>query len=51
MLGVNVYEPFARPEKLYAPKVLALVTAVDAPESVTVAPAVPAEPEMLHVEA
>ena len=38
MLGVTVYEPFARPVKLYAPEVFAVTVAVAAPVSVTVAP-------------
>jgi hypothetical protein len=38
LLGVTVYEPFARPLKVYAPEEFAVVVAVADPASLTVAP-------------
>ena len=51
MLGVTVYDPFASPEKLYAPEVLAIVVPVDVPVSAIVAPLpdVPTPPVMVQV--
>jgi hypothetical protein len=52
LVGVTVYEPFARPEKVYAPDVSAVTDAVAAPVSATVAPGPPAPlivPEIVNV--
>jgi len=50
---VTAYVPFANPVNVYAPELLAVVVAVAAPLSVTVAPLPPAVgvivPEMLKV--
>jgi hypothetical protein len=53
LLGVTVYEPFAMPEKVYAPEVSAVADAVAAPVNATVAPGPPAPlivPEIVKVE-
>ena len=53
-LGVMVYVPFAKPVKVYAPELSAVVVADPAPLKVTVAPLPPAVglivPEMLYVD-
>jgi hypothetical protein len=53
LLGVIVYDPLANPVNVYAPKLLAVVVALAAPLSVTVAPLPPAVglivPEILKV--
>src|SRR4051794_20348537 len=46
LLGVTVYEPFAKPVKLYTPEALAVTVAVDVPVSVMVA-ALPPAPLMV----
>src|SRR5271168_2397814 len=50
-LGVMVYDPFASPENVYAPASLAVVVAVDAPDSAIVAPlpGVPTPPVIVQV--
>jgi len=47
-----VYDPFAKPEKVYAPEALAVVVAVDVPVSAMVAPLpdVPTPPVIVQVE-
>ena len=46
-----VYDPFVRPENVYAPEALAVVVAVEVPVSAMVAPlpAVPTPPVMVQV--
>jgi hypothetical protein len=41
LLGVTVYEPLAKPLKVYAPEKFVVVVAVAAPVSLTVAPEAP----------
>jgi hypothetical protein len=52
-VGVTVYDPFTRPERVYAPEASAVVAAVDAPLRVIVAapPEVPTLPVMLQADA
>jgi hypothetical protein len=47
--GVTTYEPFARPEKLYAPEAFVVVEPVEAPASVTVAAEPVTVPEIEYV--
>src|SRR5271165_5491159 len=48
-----VYDPFAKPENVYAPEALAVVVAVDVPVNAIVAPLpdVPTLPVMVYVDA
>src|SRR5271157_4943093 len=50
-VGVMVYDPFARPENVYAPEALAVVVAVEVPVSAIVAPlpVVPTLPVIVQV--
>jgi hypothetical protein len=52
LVGVTVYEPFARPVKVYPPEASAVTVAVAAPVNATVAPGPPAPlivPEIVKV--